>query len=170
MSRLGTAFRSFFAALGSPEAASRIATAIDTPQTPAIETVAAEPEPAPQPVRSDAVTLLAALQRDGRLVDFLMEPIDGFTDEQVGAAVRDVHRGCRQTIERLVPVVPLLDAEEGQTVSAASHSPAKIRSVGGRADSGELLHPGWKVAVVSLPEFTGSADEAAIVMPAEIQG
>ena len=42
-----------------------------------------------------AAQILAILQRDGRFVDFLMEDLGAYSNEQVGAAVRDVHRGCR---------------------------------------------------------------------------
>src|SRR4029453_14361313 len=38
-----------------------------------------------------AVQLLALLQRDGRLVDFLMEDVAAYSDTQIGTAVRDVH-------------------------------------------------------------------------------
>src|SRR5207253_6846543 len=36
-----------------------------------------------------AVQLLAILQREGRLLDFLQEDVDGYADAQIGAAVRD---------------------------------------------------------------------------------
>ena len=127
------------------------------------------PQPEERPVRSDAVTLLAALQREGRLIDFLQEPIEQFSDEQVGAAVRDVHRGCRQTLDRLLPVSPLVDAAEGTAVSLSTYPRGYVRSIGGQAESGSLLHPGWKVAEVKLPDYTGPKDEANIIMPAEIE-
>src|SRR4030095_1327888 len=38
-----------------------------------------------------AIQMLALLQRDGRLVDFLMEDLATYSDVQIGAAVRDVH-------------------------------------------------------------------------------
>ncbi|MGV2334905.1 MAG UNVERIFIED_CONTAM: DUF2760 domain-containing protein [Planctomycetaceae bacterium] len=51
--------------------------------------------PAPaKPQRSEAISLLATLQREGRLLDFLKEPIDAYSDAQIGAAVRDIHRDC----------------------------------------------------------------------------
>ena len=42
-----------------------------------------EKKPTAEPLR-----LLALLQREGRLVDFLLEDIQGATDEQIGAGVR----------------------------------------------------------------------------------
>ena len=64
---------------------------------------AGRPAPAaPPPVESSdrATQLLAILQRDGRLVDFLMEDLAPYQDAQVGAAVRDVHRGCREALDK----------------------------------------------------------------------
>ena len=154
------------------ETAGRIDAALATDAAPAIEQQPAappEPKPAP-PQRSDAIALLAAFQRDGRLVDFLMEPIDGFTDEQLGAAARDLHRGCAATLTRLAPVQPIVDAEDGTTVAASDFTAGAVRSIGGDATAGPLLHPGWKVKQTKLPVWTGTADEAAIIMPAEIQG
>src|SRR5688572_19115922 len=49
-----------------------------------------------------AVQMLALLQRDGRLVDFLMEDLATYSDAQVGAAARDVHASCRQVLSRYV--------------------------------------------------------------------
>ena len=72
-----------------------------------------EPAPKPEPVakkvdlsaaqRDGALALLALLQRDGRLIDFLREPLDGFADADIGAAARDVHRGCRILMSTCAP-------------------------------------------------------------------
>jgi len=43
-----------------------------------------------------AVQMLALLQRDGRLVDFLEEDVSSYPDGQLGAAVRTIHSSCRQ--------------------------------------------------------------------------
>jgi hypothetical protein len=51
---------------------------------------------------------LAALQREARLVDFVQEPIAAYSDAQIGAAVRDVHRGCAEVIERLFSLKPVV--------------------------------------------------------------
>ena len=61
--------------------------------------------------------MLALLQRDGRLVDFLMEDLTAYDDAQIGAAVRDVHAGSRQALERYFTLEPVLDDEEGRPVT-----------------------------------------------------
>ena len=75
----------------------------------------------PKPGRSDAITLLATLQREARFVDIVMEPLADYSDAQVGAATRDVLRDCRQTLERLFAICPVVEAAEG----AAHETPAK---------------------------------------------
>ena len=55
-----------------------------------------------------AVQLLALLQREGRLLDFLQEEIDGYSDAQIGAAVRDIHRGCKKALAEHLPLEPVL--------------------------------------------------------------
>ena len=50
------------------------------------------PEPPPSPL--PAVQILAALQREGRLIDFLEEDLSAYEDAQIGAAVRNIHQGC----------------------------------------------------------------------------
>ena len=45
-----------------------------------------------------AAQLLQLLQKHGRLVDFIFEDIDTYSDEQVGAGVRVVHQGCRKVL------------------------------------------------------------------------
>ena len=59
--------------------------------------ISPEPKPAaapakPQPpARSDAISLIAALQREARLLDIVTESLDGYTDAQIGAAAK---RSC----------------------------------------------------------------------------
>src|SRR5262245_33996714 len=72
----------------------------------------------PQPVRPscEPLLMLSILQREGRLVDFFLEDIDGYTDDQVGAAVRDIHRNCRKALLEHVALEPVLPEAEGAQV------------------------------------------------------
>ena len=71
---------------------------------PAVKATAAAPKTMggkPSPESLDrAVQMLALLQRDGRLVDFLEEDVSSYPDGQLGAAVRSIHTSCRQVLER----------------------------------------------------------------------
>jgi hypothetical protein len=118
--------------------------------------------------------VLAVLQRDGRLIDFLQEDIDPYTDAQIGAAVRDIHRGCRKALREYLTVEPVLNAPEGQSVTVPSgFDPATIRLTGNVSGNppfqGVLKHPGWRVKTVHLPALPGARNEASVLAPAEVE-
>ncbi|MEJ7591841.1 MAG: DUF2760 domain-containing protein [Planctomycetaceae bacterium] len=113
------------------------------------------PKPAAplKPLRREAVTLLAAFQREGRLIDFLKEPIEAYSDAQVGAAVRDIHRDCGGMLERQFAIRPVLDQAEGSNVTiGADAKNGRIKLTGNMGDgtqaSGMLVHHGWLVTKV----------------------
>jgi len=136
------------------------------------------PEPAqPRRVSAEgergAARLLAVLQREGRLVDFLREEISTYDDAQVGAAVRAVHTGCRKALEEFVSFVPVMEGEEGGRVQVeAGFDASAIRLVGDVQGeppfAGSLAHHGWRVETIELPELPESMD-AMIVAPAEVE-
>ena len=72
--------------------------------------------------------VLAVLQRDGRLVDFLQEDIDPYTDAQIGAAVRDIHRGCRKALRDYLTVEPILPGAEEDARSPSPPTSTRPRS------------------------------------------
>ena len=180
---IGLAFKAFFAAIFDRQAALRIQEALqqDAPSgTPrrSIADKASEkqpPTPKPQrpvavPGRSDALTLLATLQREAKLIDFVMEPLDNVDDAQVGAVVRNLLSDCRKCLQRIFQLVPISDAEEGSTVAVdATAPPSRQRIVGASSISeGVLVHPGWKSEKLDLPKWSGNTEEANFLAPVEI--
>jgi len=124
--------------------------------------------------RSGALQLLALFQREGRLIDFLKEPIDGYNDAQIGAAVRDIHRDCSALLSRLFSIEPLEIKEEGsQMVIPQGFSPEQYHLTGNVTSSppynGILRHHGWKASKVDLPVWKGNADAASVIAPAEVE-
>ena len=127
-----------------------------------------------KPLRSEAVTLLAALQREGRLIDFLKEPIEAYSDAQIGAAVRDIHRDCGGMLERQFAIRPVLDQAEGSNVTIGANAKnGRIKLPGKVGDtsqaSGTLVHHGWLVTKSDVPVWTGDGEAASIVTPAEVE-
>src|SRR3954463_4131073 len=62
-----------------------------------VDHLSAPPKPQPPPRQSaEPLWLLTLLQREGRLLDFLLEDVESYANEQIGAAVRDIHRSCRK--------------------------------------------------------------------------
>lgn len=181
MGRVGVAFRAFFAALGSGEVAERLAQALSG--QPAISAQPAQATPVPPPAapapvapkpagRSDALTVLATLQREARLVDFLQEPIGDYTDEQIGAAVRDIHRDCGKVLERLFAIRPVASESEGSPVTVPGESDdfRLTGQLGGSAPfRGTLVHPGWKATRCEIPVWTGQAASRDVIAPAEVE-
>jgi Domain of unknown function (DUF2760) len=133
--------------------------------------------PAPTvPVVADtvdrAVQLLALLQRDGRLVDFLMEDVAAYSDTQIGSAVRDVHAGCRRALDRYITLEPILEGREGDATTIAQVNPAAVRLLGNVTGQppfrGTLLHPGWRTTRVDLPPLGVDATRT-VVAQAEVE-
>jgi hypothetical protein len=119
-----------------------------------------------------AVQVLAILQRDSRLVDFLMEDIAACSDEQVGAAVRELHDKCRDSIARHVTLQPVIDGVEGTFTKAPAADPNAVRFIGNvpatPPSGGILRHKGWRAAKIDLPALSPKQD-SAIIAPAEIE-
>ncbi len=118
--------------------------------------------------------ILTVLQRDGRLVDFLQEEIDAYTDAQIGAAVRDIHRGCRKALRDYLTIEPVLaGAEESQIHVATDFDPTEIRLTGNVHGAppfqGILKHHGWKVKSVQLPVLPASRGDSPVLAPAEVE-
>lgn len=119
-----------------------------------------------------ALRLLALLQKEGRLVDFLEEDIQPYTDAQVGAAVRAIHAGCRKALHERMEIARIYPEDDGATVEVASgFDPASVRLTGNVHGQppfhGVLQHGGWRATHVSLPKTAGV--DAAVLAPAEVE-
>lgn len=170
------AFRAFFSVLGGslPE---DIATAFGYVKAPTRRS----PEPVKEPVvkASDgALQLLGILQRDARLVDFLMEDIAPYSDEQVGSAVRNVHAQSRESLKKCLALAPVIDGVEGtftkpEAAGAVAREPNAIKFIGnlpaqGKPQGGLLRHRGWRVDTVNLPSLP-ARQNVSILAPAELE-
>jgi hypothetical protein len=180
--RVVFAFQCFFSILFHGDIPSDIAQKLLKPAGPVPQAPpAAPPSVAPlqevQPPASEmfnrAVQMLALLQRDGRLIDFLAENISSYPDAQLGAAVRTIHETCRQALAHYVKLEPVLDSAEDQPVTVqAGFDSAAIKLIGNVAGEpplrGVLRHKGWRVKEVNLPPLPESAGRM-IVAPAEVE-
>ena len=120
---------------------------------------------------TDAVQLLYTLQEKGRLIDFLMEDIKSYDDAQVGAAVRNIHTGCRQVLSEYFPLAPVVKETEGDKYKVEENfDPAAVKLVGNVGKKppfdGVVRHSGWVVKEVKLPVRTSTAK---IIAPAEVE-
>src|SRR2546428_3443350 len=116
------------------------------------------------PTRSDALTLLATLQREARLIDFLMEDLAGYDDAQVGAAARDVHRTCAAALERIFALRPLRYQEEDAHVEIlAGYDPVQVTLTGNVNGQpplrGPLVNLGCQDLMLAIMGWYCHADE-----------
>ncbi len=138
-------------------------------------------EPAPQktgPTRSQhhrdgALAMLALLQREGRLVDFLRERIEDYDDADIGAAVRDIHRGCKKVLDDFLNIEAVMPGDEDDELTVPKgFDPHEVRLVG-EVDGeppfkGILRHHGWRVTKTNLPALSDGIDRR-VLAPAEVE-
>jgi len=178
LNRISLAFRSFFSILFKGALPPDVAQAFGYSRAIPMKApgTAAAPKPSPAAVKPSAgpaegaVQILAVLQRDARLIDFLMEDISGYPDEQVGAAVRDVQTQARETLSRYLRLEPVVDSVEGVYTKADGLETVEVKFIGnvpasGKAPGGLLRHKGWKAAKVDLPQ----AGPGIVLAPAELE-
>jgi len=138
----------------------------------------AEP-PKKEPARASpypAVQILSALQREGRLMDFLQEDLGPYEDAQIGAAVRSVHEGCKKALSEHLELVPVFQQEEGAEVTVKKGFDARaVRLTGNVAGDppfrGVLRHRGWQVARLDLPVPVADllGEKTWVLAPAEVE-
>ncbi len=126
------------------------------------------PKPSGEPIR-----LLAVLQRESRLLDFLMENIAAYSDDQVGASVKDIHAKAQAVLRKHLTLEPVMTQAEGSQVTVQSgFDPSATRLVGNVSGqppfTGTLQHAGWRVRAVNLPKPAEGQDEF-VLMPAEVE-
>jgi hypothetical protein len=120
-----------------------------------------------------ALQLLGLLQQQGRFIDFLQEDVGTYSDNEVGAAARLVHEGCRKTLMEHLTIEPVRGEPEGTRVTLdEGFDSSAVRLTGkvlGQAPfTGSLTHRGWRVAEVKLPRVA-AGHNLAIVAPAEVE-
>jgi hypothetical protein len=144
----------------------------------ATATAPAAAAPAPDAlVEAGVVQFLARLQEKGRLVDFLMDDITPYSNEQIGVVGRVVHQGCREVLRAAFEVVPVHAGQERDAVVLAGDFDAGSYRLVGKVPEhppyqGTVLHRGWKAARISLPRVTETSRESAarkIIAPAEVE-
>lgn len=133
----------------------------------------AEPPPAQIADSAAALQLLALLQREGRFVDFLQEDVASASDQDIGAAARVVHEGCRRALKDVVKIEPVRSEAEGAPIVLERGFDATRHRVTGHVVGeppfkGRLAHHGWLVLEIKLPALTAGHDPK-IVAPAEVE-
>lgn len=134
-----------------------------------------KPAEPPKPTKPSGAPLrmLALLQAESRLVDFLLEDISGAADEQIGQAVREIHKKAQAALKQHAVIEQVLSGNEDDKVTVpAGFDPSAIRVVGNVTGAppfaGSINHPGWRVKELKLATPAEGADEF-VLQPAEVQ-
>jgi len=136
----------------------------------------ASTKPAPALAQSNtdsALQLIALLQKEGRLLDFIQEEITSYEDAQIGAAARVVHQGLRKALTTHVTLAPVAEVDEGQPLSLPAdfdaHAYRLVGNISGQGPfKGTLIHKGWRAEAIELPQ-TASGYDFTILAPAEVE-
>jgi hypothetical protein len=161
--RFGTALRCLGRALRDDRFVDQLEPLLRPPPT----------EEGPAKPSGEPLRFLALLQREGRLLDFLLEDIQSYPDAQVGAAVRDIHRQCRAALQEHLVLEPVVRHSEGETIEVPSgFDPSAIRLTGNVTGEppfkGTLQHHGWRAKDVKLgPPPEGQ--DPLVLQPAEVE-
>lgn len=135
-------------------------------------------EARPVQVEAELCNFLGILQQRGRFIDFLMQDVSAYTNDQVGGAARVVHQGCSEAIREYFKITPVHSGVEGESVSldGATYDPLLYKLLGDAAQqppyTGTVLHRGWRTEKVTLPRVVQTAHSeraAEVIAPAEIE-
>jgi hypothetical protein len=153
----------FFKVLASEETAKKVQ-AVLTPPAEAKK---------PAKLSGEPLRLLNLLQREGRLLDFLLEDISSASDEQIGAGVREIHKKSQAVLKEHLTLEPVLAGQEEESITIqAGFDPSAIRLTGNVTGEppfkGTLKHHGWRVRAYKLPAPAAGVDEL-VVAPAEVE-
>ena len=126
--------------------------------------------------RSEAVELIATLQRDARFVDFVKENLADCDDATVGGVARRVQERVAESLERWFAIRPLAGACEGDLVELDlenAKNTARVRTSGELSNGdglvhGRLEHCGWIATKNNPPIWSGEEEDALILAPMEL--
>ena len=120
--------------------------------------------------RSEAITLLAILQRRAGLVDLIYEDLDGLNDEQIGRLAREVLNESHRCLEECLELTTIVDRIEGELIEIpGAASPNRWNLVGDQSsEMGRVLHPGWIASKMVLPGWRGSQENALVVAQVKV--
>jgi hypothetical protein len=154
-----------------PGFAAKVNELMGAPASPAGDT-AGSPKPPPKPSGAP-VRMLAVLQAESRLIDFLLEDIAAFPDAQVGQAVREIHRKAQAALKQHLVLEPVVAGSEGETVTVPrGFDPSAVRVLGNVTGeppfTGQVQHPGWRAREIKLAPPPAGQDEF-VIQPAEVQ-
>ena len=126
-----------------------------------------------EPENESTKQTIMLLQKHARLIDFIYENIDDYSDEEIGAGARVVHQGCQKVFKEYIKIEPLHAQQEDSLVTLEEGFNTKEVKLTGNISGtppfkGKLIHRGWKITQINLPQSTDT-QSSLIVAPTEIE-
>lgn len=122
-----------------------------------------------------AVQMLRALQAESGLVDFLLEDLRYYSDQQLAQGVRAMQPDARRALEKSFRLAPVVEKVEGELQDLPADPATKFANgsltlEGNPAEfeaihCGVLRHRGWRVAEAYLMTPSPAID-ATVIHPA----
>lgn len=145
----------------------------ETAALPATQTTEADRKKRRNKEQQLFIHLFGVLQREGRLMDFFQEDLTLYKDEQIGAAVRQIHENCNKTITHYLSPEPVMKAAEGETVEISAgfdrHAIKLVGNVVGQPPfTGIIRHRGWQMRSIALPDLSDK-ENPNLIAPAEVE-
>lgn len=123
------------------------------------------------------VTFISMLQEKGRILDFAMDDIEKYSDEEVGRVARVVHQGIRDVFVSTTGVRPLHKGLEGEVIKINENDDFSMYKMLGTGTgnppfSGTVVHRGWIAEKLVIPKSSlkSSTNSASkIIQAVEIE-
>lgn len=134
--------------------------------------------------RSEAIELLAALQREARFIDFIKDDISvtSCSRETLFEIVKMVHDRCADTCEKIFSIRPLSDEDEiklgssenprGDSTQAkiTNTTEHKLLTEGPNSRPNKrIIHHGWYATKCDLPKWQGDKKDEFVIAPREYE-
>jgi hypothetical protein len=176
--RIPIAFGAFFSSLSDAAYAARVQ-ALSLPPVPVAPMPAPAPAVAPAPAAPKeasadaALQLLALLQREARLIDFVQEDLSSYSDADIGGPARLVQQGCAKVLREHFTLAPVRAEAEGSRITLSEGFDARAiqltgNVVGQAPFKGVLSHRGWRATDTRLPKLAAHHD-ASVLAQAEVE-
>ncbi len=120
-----------------------------------------------------AKQLLSILQKKGRLLDFLSQNLDHYSNDQVANVARVVHDQCKKALYSYCEIKPIYsDKENSEITIEENYDKYSVDLIGNvnqqKKMTGKLIHQGWKVEKITLPNVALETN-LDILQPAEVE-
>lgn len=130
--------------------------------------------------RSEAIELLAALQREARFIDFIKDDLSdtNCSRDTLFEVVKMVHDRCAETCEKYFAIRPLVgEIKQGASKapkgdSAQEKNTTQLKSTTEDTNSQpnkRIIHPGWHATRCDLPVWQGDKKDEFILAPREYE-